>query len=108
MCAYLVEGEGVAEDEVDGALDVAVPVVVAAQVVVQRVLRAQEVAPHERRVVRRDPQRHALLAQRAGPRHGGRVLGKPNWMSGQVSPGTRRAQRTCHSVPHGQVRGMRP
>ena len=37
--AYLVEGEGVAEDEVDGALDVAVPVVVPAQVVVQRVLR---------------------------------------------------------------------
>jgi hypothetical protein len=74
-CAYLVEGEGVAEDEVDGALDVAVPVVVPAQVVVQRVLRAQEVAPHERRVVRRDSQRHALLAQRAGPRHGGRVLG---------------------------------
>ena len=71
----LVEGERVAEDEVDGALDVAVAVVVAAEVVVQRVLRAKEVAPHERGVVRRYPQRHPLLAQRAGPRHGGRVLG---------------------------------
>lgn len=74
QCVYLVEREGVAEYEVDGALDVAVSVVVAAEVVVERVLRAEEVAPQERRVVRRYPQRHTLLPQRPRPRHRRRVL----------------------------------
>ncbi|BAS94948.1 Os05g0521650, partial [Oryza sativa Japonica Group] len=46
----------------------------AAEVVVQRVLRAEEVAPQERRVVRRYPQRHTLLPQRPRPRHRRRVL----------------------------------
>uniref|UniRef100_A0A0A9ERI7 Uncharacterized protein n=1 Tax=Arundo donax TaxID=35708 RepID=A0A0A9ERI7_ARUDO len=72
--APLIQGERIAEYEVHGAFDIAVPVVVPAQVIVERVLRAQEVASHERGVVRRYPQRHPLLAQRARLRHRGRVL----------------------------------
>lgn len=69
--AALVERQRVAEDEVDGALDEAVLVVVPPGVVVERVLGAQEAAPEEGGLVARDLERHGL---RAGAGQGRRVL----------------------------------
>lgn len=71
---YLEQGEAVAEDEIDGSLDEAVFVVMPAHVIVQRVLRPQESAPHEGRRVRRYPERHRLLPHRSRRRHRRRVL----------------------------------
>jgi hypothetical protein len=71
---YLVERQAVAEDEVDGALDVAVFEVVAARMVVQSVLAAHEAAAVERRCVPCDPQRHCLLPYCSRWRDGRRVL----------------------------------
>jgi hypothetical protein len=69
-----VEGARVAEDKVDGALDVAAAEEVAALLVQQRVLGAVEAAPVEGGLVAPDAQRHRLAAR--VPRVGGasRVL----------------------------------
>ena len=58
---YLVQGPCVPENEVDGALDVAVVEEVAADVVEQRVLRPQDPAPVQHGLVSGQPQRHRLL-----------------------------------------------
>lgn len=57
---YQIQGPPIAEDEVDRALDVAAQEEVPAHVVEQRVLGAQDLAVHKRRLVARDPQRHRL------------------------------------------------
>jgi hypothetical protein len=71
---HLVEGAGVAEDEVNGALDVAVAEVVPAGVVAQRVLRAVEPAAEEEGLVAGDAERHRLPSLRAGHRRRSCVL----------------------------------
>ena len=58
---YLVERQAIAEDEVDGALDVAIFEVVATLMVVQSILTAHEAAAVECRGVACDSQRHCLL-----------------------------------------------
>jgi len=69
-----VEGARVAEDEVDGALDVAAAEQVAALLVQQCVLRAVEAAPVEGGLVAGDAQRHRLAARAPRVRGGSRVL----------------------------------
>ena len=64
LYAYEVEGSAVPENEVDGALDVAAVEVVAALVVVERVLRAVEVDVEEGAVISADPQCHGLPPDR--------------------------------------------
>lgn len=72
--AVLVERLAVAEDPVDGAADVARPEVVAAFLVVQRVLSSEERAPIERALVTLDSQRHCLPPDCATTRGRCRVL----------------------------------
>jgi hypothetical protein len=64
--AALQHDGGVAEDEVDGAVHVAVAEELAQGVHVQRVLVPHEAAPVERRQVRAHAQRHRLVLGRAG------------------------------------------
>lgn len=66
LLRYLVQGPRVPENEVDGALDVAVVEEVAADVVEQRVLRPQDPTPVQHGLVAGQPQRHRLLPH--GPR----------------------------------------
>lgn len=72
--ADLKEGESIAEDEVHGSFDVAVLVVMPAEVIVERVLRPQKLASHEGGVVSRYPQRHRLLPSRPWSWNRGGVL----------------------------------
>jgi hypothetical protein len=66
LLRYLVQGPRVPENEVDGALDVAVVEEVAADVVEQRVLRPQDPTPVQHGLVAGQPQCHRLLPH--GPR----------------------------------------
>lgn len=60
MIVYLVQGFGVAENEVDRAFDEAPSKVMSAALIQQRVLRAVESAAVERCLVTGDPERHCL------------------------------------------------
>lgn len=71
--AVLEEGESIAEDEVDGALYVAISVVMSALVVVERVLSPQEPAVVESSSVAGDSECDGLLPPRAGRRNRGGV-----------------------------------
>ena len=71
---YLVERQAIAEDEIDGALDVAILEVVATLMVVESILAAHEAAVVERRGVACDSERHCLLPYRPCWRDGRRVL----------------------------------
>ncbi|BAS71791.1 Os01g0312600, partial [Oryza sativa Japonica Group] len=64
--AALEDDGGVAEDEVDGAVDVALAEELAEGVDVEGVLVADEAAPVERRQVGAHAQRHRLVLRRAG------------------------------------------
>ena len=64
--AVLKNGDGVATDEVDGAVDVAVAVELALRVDVQGVLVALEAAAVEDRVVGARPEGHGLVFRRSG------------------------------------------
>ena len=64
--AALEDGRGVAEDEVDGAGDVGLPVELALGVGVEAVLVALDGAFVHHRAVRADPQRHGLVLVWAG------------------------------------------
>ena len=70
----LVQGPAIAEDEIHGARDIAVPEVMAATVIVQRVLVPVESAPVKRRLVAADAQRHRLLRHRSGLLRRRRIL----------------------------------
>lgn len=74
--AVLEDGSGVAEDKVDGAVDVGVPVELAVGMGVEGVLVALDGATVDDGPVRADPQSHPLVLGRAGgvlegdvPRH---------------------------------------
>lgn len=58
--AYFVDGPPIAENEVNGALDVTLLEVMPPCVVAQRVLRAVKSTPGEQRLVAGDSQRHRL------------------------------------------------
>ena len=64
MYTYEVEGSAVAENEVDGTLDVATIEIMAALVVIQRVLCAVEVDIEEGGIISANPQCHCLLSNR--------------------------------------------
>jgi hypothetical protein len=91
LATYLVQGPCVPKDEIDGALDVAVVEVVPADVVEQRVLRPQDLAPVEHGLVAGQPQRHRLLADR--PRRSRRrgVLPIARYTTHHVTRGSGRA-----------------
>ena len=72
--AYFEEGVSGAADEVDGALDVAILVVVSARLVVQGVLRSKERDAEELGLVSFDFERHHSLAHCAARRRMVRVL----------------------------------
>ena len=65
---YGEERTSVAEDEVDGALDVAVVVVMASLLIVERVLGAVEAAAIECGLISLNPKGHGLAADSAGGR----------------------------------------
>lgn len=74
---YLVEGSSVSEDEIDGALDVAIFEVMATTVVVESVLSAEESAAPKCRLVSADSNRHRLCSDVARPWNWRHILPKP-------------------------------
>lgn len=79
MKADLIERESIAKDEIHRAFNVAILVVMPSDVVVERVLRAQELAPDKRRRVSRYSQCHRLLPHRSRFWHRSCVLQKKKW-----------------------------
>lgn len=78
---YLVEGFSIAEYKIDGALDVAILEVMAATVVVESVLSAEESAAPKRRLVAADSDRHRLCSDVARPWNWRYILPNPRNIS---------------------------